>query len=249
MNPTVKRVWKIITVLMGLAVVAAPDILGLSAWLATKGAPWAVYAGKAVAAVYLLVTNWERIKARIEPLVGAVPQSPAPATVTEIRPPDRGCVRLGFIAVFDLALIATALAILLFGIRLAKAETGGQFGGCVSPTLCLGPSATVTVGQFDFSSSKFSGGIMPGLGYGATYAPSSWYATGAALYMSFLVGQGQPNQAIPSLMLSFANYVRIGVGVAIVEQDSGPVKTSWKLLFGLGSDLGGSPAYVQAVAK
>jgi hypothetical protein len=51
-----------------------------------------VYAGRFVAAVYLLVTNWERIKARIEPLVGAIPEIPAqpPATVTEIRPKDGG---------------------------------------------------------------------------------------------------------------------------------------------------------------
>jgi hypothetical protein len=131
----------------------------------------------------------------------------------------------------------------------AKADTGPQFGGCPTPTLCLGPSATVTVGQFDFATSKFSGGLMPGIGYGATYAPGSWYATGLDLYLSFQVGQGQPNQATPSLMLSFANYLRTGVGVAIVEQETGPVKTAWRLLFGLGSDFGGSPAYVQAAVK
>ena len=88
--------------------------------------------------------------------------------------------------------------------------------------------------------------MIPGIGYGATYKPNEWYATGAALYLSFQVGQGQPNQAIPSLMLSFANYVRLGLGVSITEQDTGPTKKSWSVLFGLGSDFGGSPKYVKS---
>jgi hypothetical protein len=128
----------------------------------------------------------------------------------------------------------------------ARADTSSQFGGCLAGgDICLGPSASVTVGQFNLSTSKFSGGVIPGIGYGATYKPNEWYATGAALYLSFQVGQGQPNQAVPSLMFSFANYVRLGVGVSIVEQESGPTKNSWSLLFGLGSDFGGSPKYVK----
>jgi hypothetical protein len=126
-----------------------------------------------------------------------------------------------------------------FAPTVGHAEASSQFGGClVGGDVCLGPSATITVGEFNLSTSKFAGGIVPGIGYGATYRPNEWCATGAALYLSFLVGQGQPNQAVPTLMLSFANYVRLGVGVSITEQDSGPAKTQWKILFGLGSDFG-----------
>lgn len=134
---------------------------------------------------------------------------------------------------------------------LASAQTSSpQFGGCLAGgNVCLGPSATVTVGELNLSTSKFSGGVMPGIGYGATYRPNEWYATGAALYLSFLVGQGQPNQAVPSLMLSFANYVRLGVGVSITEQASGLLQTQWKILFGLGSDFGGSPKYIASQAR
>jgi hypothetical protein len=181
-------------------------------------------------------------KAAIEEALYMTP--PVQPPVEPVRKPDGGHVRLGLAV--GIALIGVLALVLACGV--AKADTGPQFGGCIIPTLCLGPSATVTVGQFDFSTSKFSGGIMPGLGYGATYAPTQWYATGAALYLSFLVGQGQPNQATPSLMLSFANYLRAGVGVAMVEQEAGPVKTAWRLLFGLGSDFGGSPSYVKAAA-
>jgi hypothetical protein len=121
-----------------------------------------------------------------------------------------------------------------------------QFGGCLAGgDVCLGPSASITVGEFNLSTSKFAGGIIPGIGYGATFRPNEWYATGAALYLSFIVGQGQPNQAIPVLMFSFANYVRLGLGVSITEQTSGPAQTQWKLFFGLGSDFGGSSKYVK----
>lgn len=132
-------------------------------------------------------------------------------------------------------------SLLLAGQAMAQSP---QFGGCIRDgAVCFGPSATVTVGQFNFSTSKFSGGIVPGIGYGATYAPTQWYATGLAGYLAFTVGRGAPNEAIPSLMLSFANYVRVGAGVSITET-AGPVQTQWRLLFGLGSDFGGSPKYV-----
>ena len=139
-----------------------------------------------------------------------------------------------------------AAAILILGSLLVagQARADNQFGGCVaSGAVCFGPSATVTVGQFNFTTSKFSGGIVPGVGYGATYMQSEWYATGLAGYLAFTVGKGEPNQAIPSLMLSFANYLRLGAGVSITET-AGPVETQWRLLFGIGSDFGGSPKYV-----
>lgn len=135
------------------------------------------------------------------------------------------------------------VALVLLGTLLlagtAQAQPSSKFGGCVREgAVCFGPSATVTVGQFDFSTSKFSGGIVPGIGYGATYAPSEWYATGLATYLAFTVGRDAPNEAIPSLMLSFANYLRIGAGVSIKET-TGPVNTQLRLLFGIGSDIGG----------
>src|SRR5512145_3082347 len=148
-------------------------------------------------------------------------------------------------------LLKRAIPILLCALALsvsaaAYADDSPQFGGCLAGSdVCLGPSASITVGEFNLSTSKFAGGVVPGIGYGATYQPNEWYATGAALYLSFIVGKGQPNQAVPTLMFSFANYVRLGVGVSIAEQDSGPAKSQWKILFGIGSDIGGNPKYVK----
>lgn len=150
-----------------------------------------------------------------------------------------------------------AAAVLILGASLllagaARAQTPApsqQFGGCFAQgQVCLGPSASITLGELNLATSKFSGGIIPGVGYGATYAQDQWYATGLSLYFSFKAGQDGPNQAIPSLVLSFANYVRVGTGVAITET-SGPVQTQWLLLFGLGSDFGGSPKYQQTQLK
>ena len=140
------------------------------------------------------------------------------------------------------------LAALLLGGR-AYAD-GGQFGGCFAGgQLCAAPAVAVTVGQYSLTSGKFSGGVSPGIGYGLTYRPDQWYATGLAAYFAFTVGGSQPNEAIPSLMFSFANYVRFGCGVSIREQTDGPAKAEWRLLFGLGLDFGGTPSYVRAAAK
>lgn len=139
--------------------------------------------------------------------------------------------------------VLVALLICLSAAPAYAAES--QFGGCFAGgRACAGPSATITVGEFNLARQKFSGGVSPGIGYGITYAPDSWYATGIAGYLSFSVGGSQPNSARPALMLSFANYVRVGVGVAITEQDVGTLK-QWSLLFGLGADFGSTTSYAK----
>jgi hypothetical protein len=101
-----------------------------------------------------------------------------------------------------------------------------------------GVSTAITVGEFNLSTSKFAGGVVPGIGYGITVWPNKWHAVGLAAYLSFIVGKGQPNQAAPTLMLSFASYVRLGLGAIVQEQEAGPARTQWRLLFGLGADFG-----------
>jgi hypothetical protein len=130
----------------------------------------------------------------------------------------------------------------------AHAQTPSpQFGGCFSDgTVCLGPSAAITVGEFNLSTSKFTGGFIPGAGYGATFMADTWHTVGVDLYLSFVVSQSVPNNAIPTLMLSFANYARVGLGYSITEQPVGSALKQPLLMFGVGSNFGGSPAYVKA---
>jgi hypothetical protein len=173
----------------------------------------------------------------------------APTTSTEttpttvpIRPVNRGSTNTHLLVV--MALVGLAMCAVVLWALPARAQ---EFGGCSARrTLCAGPAVAVTVGQFNLATSKFSGGLNPGVGYGLTAYQDRWYATGLAAYLAFSVGGGEPNQAIPSMLISFANYLRVGAGVSIVETD-GPVRTQWRLLFGLGTDLGGSTKYVRTL--
>jgi len=142
--------------------------------------------------------------------------------------------------------LATAIVLGLLTFALCRLCHAQQFGGCFATgRLCAGPSATVAVGEFNLATSKFRAGALPGVGYGLTLNQDRWYATGVAAYVAFSVGQGEPNQAVPSVIFSFANYLRFGVGLSIAEQSEGPTLKQWRLLFGLGTDMGGSPTYVR----
>jgi hypothetical protein len=122
---------------------------------------------------------------------------------------------------------------------------GQQFGGCVERLhLCLGASAALHLLQWNLTTNRLSAGIVPGAGYGATWSPEEWYAAGLHLYLSSVVGGGRPANLTPSLVASFANYVRVGVGASI-DVEGRPSKPEWILLFGLGSDFAGSPRYVR----
>jgi hypothetical protein len=111
-----------------------------------------------------------------------------------------------------------------------------QNSGCFqNGSICLGPSVTITVGEFNFSTSKFTGGIIPGIGYGATFMANTWHKVGIDLYLSAAFSQSVPNNVTPSLMLSFANYVRIGLGCSFTEQPAGPVLAQPLLLGGIGT--------------
>ena len=179
-------------------------------------------------------------------VTGAVPTQsadPTPLTIP-IRPPSKGAIALpGFVVVGIIAAVVALAVVLLAG--KANAQTP-QFGTCfgLEQKTCVGPAVAITVGEFNLKASKFSGVIVPGVGYGVTYQGP--VQLGAALYASFLVGQGQPNQLAPSLILSIANYIQVGAGPEIIEQPSGPAQIQWRLLFGLGTSFGGSPSYVKA---
>ena len=121
-----------------------------------------------------------------------------------------------------------------------------QFGGCLTPSLCAGPSASVTVASFNLSDSTFSGGVSPGLGYGLTWTPPAapWAAMGADLYASFRLGQGLPNQASFAVMGHFADYLFLGVGPTITQRAGQSALVQWSILGGMGVPLGGTPSYV-----
>jgi hypothetical protein len=120
----------------------------------------------------------------------------------------------------------------------ARAQTyGGCFAGGV---LCAGPSASITVVNFNLATSSFTGGISPGVGYGVTFTPPSapWAAVGLDLYASVRLGQSLPNMAMFSLMGHFANYVFLGIGPTVTQEPAGvPALVQWSILGGFGVPL------------
>jgi hypothetical protein len=145
--------------------------------------------------------------------------------------------------------LVASLIILGYRCKAQAAERGPQFGGCiltVSPTECrleAGPSVAVTVGKYE--SGKFSAGVLPGVGYGLTLYPQRWYSLGLAGYGQLSVGGAAPSSGTLSVLMSFAEYVRLGVGRTFLEGGGG----STALLFGLGLDFGGSSSYVREVGR
>ena len=262
-----------ILIAIGLLSTEGPDVSAVAAWLPTLGIPHLTGVIHLLGTVSLMLGGLALAWPRIRSLLATAGLATPPGAVAPWNPtrdagpvppvalvPNRETISgpdtlppAGTRSGADYpgkggALLIFLVASLLSTTALAQAPSP-QFGGCFAQgAVCLGPSASITLGELNLATSKFSGGIIPGVGYGATYAQGEWYATGLAFYFSFKAGQDGPNQAIPSLVLSFANYVRVGTGVAITET-SGPVQTQWLLLFGLGSDFGGTPKYQQAQLK
>lgn len=134
----------------------------------------------------------------------------------------------------------------------ARADApSNKYGGCIvwsdvdhaECTLEAGVATAVMLGRYE--SGRFSAGFLPGIGYGLVLAPDHWYALGVAAYGSLLVGSTAsspaPDGASLSAVVSFANYLRFGIGETWLQQEVGPVKRGTAFLFGLGDNFGGGP--------
>jgi len=148
-----------------------------------------------------------------------------------------------------LALLVVLLGTLASSTAFAQ-TTSPPAGGCFSPTLCVGPSASLTVAQFNLATSNFSGGVSPGIGYGLTYTPTvqAWAAVGADIYASTKIGQGVPNQVSLALTIHWLN-IYLGVGPSIIQGASGqPVTVQWSFMAGPGVQVQSSVAAYKASA-
>jgi len=119
-----------------------------------------------------------------------------------------------------------------------------RLGGCAKEeSLCWGPSATLSLASINLSHRKFSSNFIPGVGYGVTFFANTSYSLGLSGYFSLTQGDnGLPDVIVPSAVLSFAEYVRLGIGARITD-DTSTVKgsTDWLLLIGFGLDIGSTP--------
>jgi hypothetical protein len=164
---------------------------------------------------------------------------------TNVPPTDQRPSGPGGPGVGPLAAAVVLLTVLVAAPAQAQTPTPADrpLGGCIASTAlgqtCFGPAVAITVGRYNLTTGKFSGGVIPGIGYGATIAADQWYQTNLSMYLDFKAGGAEPNQATPSIMVAFANYVRVGLGASFTEQSTGPAQIQWMLNFALGSDFGG----------
>jgi hypothetical protein len=184
----------------------------------------------------------------IPPPVPATSGAAQPSAVLDItqdiRPPDKGHATPTM-----LMLLAFATLALCAGAAIAFAgETSPPAGGCFSSSLCVGPSASLTVAAFNLTTSQFSGGVSPGIGYGLTYTPptAAWAAVGLDIYASLRLGQGTPNQANLAIMLHGMN-VYVGFGPAIIQGP--PTVVQWSLFAGPGVSVQSASTAYEAAAK
>lgn len=131
------------------------------------------------------------------------------------------------------------------------AQPDRRFGGCnASGSICGGPSASASFVILDLTNGTSKGGFVPGAGYGVTFLANRWYNIGLSAYVSYVTsGNGLPAVLTPTLVFSFAEYVRIGFGfertsaqLAAGDSPAMPAKTDAILVLGLGLDFGSTPS-------
>ena len=144
--------------------------------------------------------------------------------------PPAGFARLGLLVLLVVILLGAA------GAARAQDTGGPKFGGCLAnQTTCFGPSVSLSVVAIDLKDGSVTAGVSPGVGYGVMLASDKWYRYGFAAYASFRdTATGQ--RVVPSVVVSFAEYLRLGVGVQV-----GGGGTPFGLL-AIGADFGSVPA-------
>lgn len=143
-------------------------------------------------------------------------------------PPAAGFVRPGLL----LALLGVLVLVLSAAPRLVRADETPRFGGCLKDgTTCFGPAVSLSLVQLDLKTGKVTTGVAPGVGYGIQWFSASWYKTEVSIFASFRdTADGQ--RLVPSAVLGFAEYGRLGIGYQIGSKDR-PF-----LLLGIGANFG-----------
>ena len=118
-----------------------------------------------------------------------------------------------------------------------------RFGDCINDGFfCFGPSATISVADYDLKAHRTKLGFIPGIGYGVNFFADKSYALGASIYLAVSGDSASPTVITPSIIFSFAEYVRFGIGFTHVDAtDTVPSSMAPQLFFGFGVDLGTTP--------
>lgn len=201
----------------------------------------AKYAGIAFAlwgVVYYLVGPWMKRQTG-RPILVTIGEW---ITQDTHRPPKPGAEKpadppKGYGLIFALAVVALILGgLMLLWPPQARADDP-KFGGCLarSPATCFAPAVSVNVLAMSLADGTLTSTFDPGIGYGVTFASDRWYKTGLSTTVAFPTYDAG-RRLMPSAILSFAEYARLGVGCPLYVQ--GGFSRNGFLLLGFGSDFG-----------
>ena len=264
----------LLLVLAGLGVFA-PDIASVAAWLASMNVAWlgTVVKGLGLLAAFcsaapLVVPRLRSFLALLglatppgavapwNPAKDAGPVPPVALVPGPVTPPA-GTRRTGPSS-SNLGVLVFLVSALLSSAALAQSQpTSPQLGGCVaSGSVCFGTAADVVLTKIGLSGDNkgISGGFSTGVGYGATFAPDKFYATGLDLFLNVNLSgaSGIASRVSPALMLHAMNYLFLGVGLDVIAPTDtvSSYGTGWSLLLGFGSTITSiTPGYAKAEAR
>jgi hypothetical protein len=265
----------ILLVLAGLGVFA-PDVASVAAWLASMNIAWlgTVVKGLGLLAAFcsaapLVVPRLRSFLALLglaTPPGAQAPWNPGrdgnPPAVTPLVSvpgpvtPPTGNKGTGYGNTVG-ALIFLGASLLSSAALAQTQPTSPQLGGCLaSGSVCFGTAADVVLTKIGLSGDNkgISGGFSTGVGYGATFAPDKFYATGLDLFLNVNLSgaSGIASRVSPALMLHAMNYLFLGVGLDVIAPTDAVSSygTGWSLLLGFGSTITSiTPGYAKAEAR
>ena len=264
----------LLLVLAGLGVFA-PDIASVAAWLASMNVAWLGTVVKGLGLLAAVCSAAPLVGPRLRSFLALLGLATPPGAVAPWNPakdagpvppvalvpgpvtPPAGTRRTGPSS-SNLGVLVFLVSALLSSAALAQSQpTSPQLGGCVaSGSVCFGTAADVVLTKIGLSGDNkgISGGFSTGVGYGATFAPDKFYATGLDLFLNVNLSgaSGIASRVSPALMLHAMNYLFLGVGLDVIAPTDtvSSYGTGWSLLLGFGSTITSiTPGYAKAEAR
>jgi hypothetical protein len=138
-------------------------------------------------------------------------------------------------AKFRVSLIPFLLALLLvvFAAPAFAEDSTPKFGGCEGTT-CYGPTVSVNVISIDLNDGDVTTQFSPGIGYGVTFDADKWHRWGFSANFA-LKGTADGQKAQPSILFSFAEFVRLGLTSVV---GAGNFLDNAAVLVSFGTDIG-----------
>lgn len=102
--------------------------------------------------------------------------------------------------------------------------TPTRFGGCSKHgNFCYGPAANLSLVLFNMRTGDFTLGVIPGVGYGITAFANQPYKVGVGFFGNFKSkSENSPSSGMASVVLSFAEYVRLGAAYEVIGGNGTP---------------------------